>query len=706
MPDIRISQLPLATGPTAPAQTDFVALDNGTTRKAPLSGIADAVRPMSSQAEAEAGVNAVKGMSPLTTKQSIASEVGSTIASASQGALASTALQPSAIGVTVQGYSATLDAFSGTLAQSRAYLNIDRNLINDFGAVGDGVTNDQVALNSAISSGLPFSGAGKIYAVDAKPVSFINIKNAAFKVGTVIHPSADFLPADTAKITNGLMYTAWAQDKAYKVDTQLRMWVNEKESHGDGTGRIGLYFSDDGGSSYSFGEYLEIRASGNTLWSAGYDGTNEYLFVRIPAGGTDVPPYTYQMWKRTLGTSDLRNYNGPWTKTNITFPMPVWAVNAQPIMIHSFCVGHSGSICVGGSLGNGTGVYRSTNGGTTWTFFPIQEGESTSEPTVRYVASLGLYCGFVRRGDGNPRWWVSTDNLATVLQWTAPATFFGPTQLEASTVSFDVDPSGNFHAVSAYRNGVIEGAGTDDRVSTFYLTGPVIAGSIWTAPNTKLYSLAQVSRSEQGGSSALGQGSVIATEGKVHLFYGMEGRTGVSGGVAKGNRVMDIVQTVIQLKDFGSAYDTRVDLFENRAAYTPLRKVSGVDAFVVPFTDTANWNPGVIVSGRPNFYRNLTIITLSSDTLNLTGTRSGLYVIDTEGAGATDNLSTITDPDAQDGDVIILGTSSGARDVIVKNGTGNIICGSDRSLDGAADKISLMRFGSNWHMVAFSDNGT
>lgn len=89
MADIRINELPLATGPTAPIATDNIALDGSTTRKSSLASIADAINPPASEAEAEAGVNSVKRMTPLTVKQSIASEVGETIASAADGDKAS-----------------------------------------------------------------------------------------------------------------------------------------------------------------------------------------------------------------------------------------------------------------------------------------------------------------------------------------------------------------------------------------------------------------------------------------------------------------------------------------------------------------------------------------------------------------------------------------------------------------------------------------
>lgn len=54
--------------------------------------------PSADQAAAEAGSRADVVMTPLATKQSIAAEVGETIASAAQGALASTAVQPSNLG--------------------------------------------------------------------------------------------------------------------------------------------------------------------------------------------------------------------------------------------------------------------------------------------------------------------------------------------------------------------------------------------------------------------------------------------------------------------------------------------------------------------------------------------------------------------------------------------------------------------------------
>ena len=68
MADIRIRDLPTA----APAvDTDWVAIDNGTTRKVAIIDLVEVGRPLASQAEAEAGIDAVKSMSALTTSQAV-----------------------------------------------------------------------------------------------------------------------------------------------------------------------------------------------------------------------------------------------------------------------------------------------------------------------------------------------------------------------------------------------------------------------------------------------------------------------------------------------------------------------------------------------------------------------------------------------------------------------------------------------------------
>lgn len=99
MPDIRIKDLPSGV----PNVNKRVAMDLTTAESATIKDIVYAGRPSASQAEAQSGTNSEKAMTPLTTKQSIASEVGETLASSSQGALADTALQPGEAATVAQG---------------------------------------------------------------------------------------------------------------------------------------------------------------------------------------------------------------------------------------------------------------------------------------------------------------------------------------------------------------------------------------------------------------------------------------------------------------------------------------------------------------------------------------------------------------------------------------------------------------------------
>lgn len=98
MANIRINGLP---NEPAPSGSDFVPIDGLTTRKTTLTALVNAGGPLANQAEAEAGVNNSKRMTPLTTAQAISALGGAQFASTAQGSLADSALQPSDIGASV-----------------------------------------------------------------------------------------------------------------------------------------------------------------------------------------------------------------------------------------------------------------------------------------------------------------------------------------------------------------------------------------------------------------------------------------------------------------------------------------------------------------------------------------------------------------------------------------------------------------------------
>jgi hypothetical protein len=109
MSNIPIRDMTQTGTPDASSQIVF---DNGVMRRGTVGSMADAVRPVASQSEAQVGSDNAKVMTPLRVKESIASEVGVSLASKAQGDLANTALQPGNIGGSVQAHDTDLDAIA------------------------------------------------------------------------------------------------------------------------------------------------------------------------------------------------------------------------------------------------------------------------------------------------------------------------------------------------------------------------------------------------------------------------------------------------------------------------------------------------------------------------------------------------------------------------------------------------------------------
>ena len=97
------------------------------------------------------------------------------------------------------------------------------------------------------------------------------------------------------------------------------------------------------------------------------------------------------------------------------------------------------------------------------------------------------------------------------------------------------------------------------------------------------------------------------------------------------------------------------------------------------------------------------VIVISSDSITITTSKSTVYqLVDTEGAAATDNLSTING--GIEGQIICFSTSSASRDVTFEDGTGNLRLSGDFTSDHNEDVITLIRRGSNWFEIARSNN--
>ena len=92
-----------------------------------------------------------------------------------------------------------------------------------------------------------------------------------------------------------------------------------------------------------------------------------------------------------------------------------------------------------------------------------------------------------------------------------------------------------------------------------------------------------------------------------------------------------------------------------------------------------------------------TFVELTIDTGAVTKTKS-LHDVDTEDDDATDDLDTING--GSEGDLLILRAEHTDRTIVIKNGTGNIDCDADITLDTTSKFAVLIYDGTSWQKLA------
>jgi hypothetical protein len=93
-------------------------------------------------------------------------------------------------------------------------------------------------------------------------------------------------------------------------------------------------------------------------------------------------------------------------------------------------------------------------------------------------------------------------------------------------------------------------------------------------------------------------------------------------------------------------------------------------------------------------------LTIAAGVVTATHSR---HAIDTEAAGATDDLDTISGGAA--GQILIVSAANSSRDVVLKDATGNLVLASDCTLAHVNDRIVLISDGTNWAELCRSING-
>ena len=79
------------------------------------------------------------------------------------------------------------------------------------------------------------------------------------------------------------------------------------------------------------------------------------------------------------------------------------------------------------------------------------------------------------------------------------------------------------------------------------------------------------------------------------------------------------------------------------------------------------------------------------------------HTVDTEAAAATDDLDTVSG--GVDGDIKTFRAANSARDVVFKDGTGNMKLVGDFTLNNVEDTITLRYMAGTWYELSRSDNG-
>lgn len=123
----------------------------------------------------------------------------------------------------------------------------------------------------------------------------------------------------------------------------------------------------------------------------------------------------------------------------------------------------------------------------------------------------------------------------------------------------------------------------------------------------------------------------------------------------------------------------------------------GTKALDIGATQRVQISNGFLSLGTPT---ELTIATGA-----VTATRS-YHTIDTESDGlTTDDLDTISG--GADGDILVIRAANAARDVVVKDGTGNIQCAGDFTMNNTQDTMTLIYDATltAWIELSRSDNG-
>lgn len=198
----------------------------------------------------------------------------------------------------------TITGLTGALAR------VEKALVYDFGAAGDGETNDDAAVAAAIASGHVVGGEGLVYLVTSAPANMAQFTNAAFLAAGIVYPTADFMRLELSKISSTPFYSDWAQDKACTHKNKIIVPFQMAHGHTYDTTRIVWTISFDGGETFSAPEIiLDQHADpanyGYNVFAAGVKD-NRFVMVVEERNVSDSSVHSLSMYDRVLDWSSSK----------------------------------------------------------------------------------------------------------------------------------------------------------------------------------------------------------------------------------------------------------------------------------------------------------------------------------------------------------------------------------------------------------------
>lgn len=159
-----------------------------------------------------------------------------------------------------------------------------------------------------------------------------------------------------------------------------------------------------------------------------------------------------------------------------------------------------------------------------------------------------------------------------------------------------------------------------------------------------------------------------------------------AAGLVVGNTIKNSTSAAIDTQDIGGAFLVANNVTDSSIPYSKSGTNSGLRV-----------QHNMFSTAMAGSTRELTIATGAITAF------ADWHTVDTESDAATDDLDTVNG--GFDGAIVTLRAINGARDVVVKDGTGNMKLSGDCTLNNVEDTITMRYMSGTWYELSRSDNG-